>query len=64
MAFDMRLFYAKDLIAADEVVVRCCPTNFMVADCASSPCIGEKFNLFRDYIMNLSEKYHSKIGQQ
>ena len=61
--FDIKMFYTTDLISRDEVEVRYCPTNKMVADYMSKPIVGAKFIKFRDLIMNLSGVYH-QIGQQ
>ena len=61
--FDIKMFYITDLISRDEVEVRYCPTNDMIADYMSKPIVGAKFQKFRDLIMNLSGIYH-QIGQQ
>ena len=60
--FDIKLFYITDLINRDEVEVRYCPTDDMIADYMSKPVVGAKFEKFRDLIMNLSNKH--PIGQQ
>ena len=60
--FDIKLFYITDLISRDEVEVRYCPTNDMIADYISKPLVGAKFEKFRDLIMNLSNKH--PVGQQ
>ena len=61
--FDIKLFYITDLINRGEVDVRYCPTDEMIADYMSKPLVGTKFRIFRDLIMNLSDKHH-RIGQQ
>ena len=61
--FDIKLFYITDLINRDEVEVRYCPTDEMIGDYMTKPLMGTKFKLFRDLIMNLSDKHH-RIGQQ
>ena len=61
--FDIKLFYITDLISRNEVEVRYCPTDEMLADYMTKPLVGAKFKLFRDLIMNLSGKHH-RIGQQ
>ena len=61
--FDIKLFYITDLISRNEVEVRYCPTDEMLADYMTKPLVGTKFKLFRDLIMNLSGKHH-RIGQQ
>ena len=55
--------YITDLISRNEVEVRYCPTDEMLADYMTKSLVGTKFKLFRDLIMNLSGKYH-RIGQQ
>ena len=61
--FDIKLFYITDLISRDEVTVRYCPTDDMIADYMSKPVMGTKFKVFRDLIMNLTGKVH-RVGQQ
>ena len=61
--FDIKLFYITDLIDRDEVEVRYCPTDEMIADYMSKLLVGAKFQRLRDLIMNLSNIYH-QIGQQ
>ena len=61
--FDIKLFYITDLISRDEVTIRYCSTDKMIADYMSKPTTGSKFKGFRDLILNLSGKsYH--IEQQ
>ena len=62
--FYIRLFCITYLIVADEVVVKHCPTDKMVADCISKPLVGSKFKFFRNVILNLSGKHHSQVGKQ
>ena len=52
------MFYITDLISRDEVEVRYCPTDEMVADYMSKPIVGAKFIKFRDLVINLSGIYH------
>ena len=52
-----------DLIARDEVQVKYCPTDDMLADYMSKPTTGIKIRKFRDLIMNLSNSDH-QLGQQ
>ena len=61
--FDIKLFYITDLISRDEVTVKYCPTDKMIADYMSKPVTGSKFTEFRDLILNLSGKSYP-IGQQ
>jgi hypothetical protein len=61
--FDIRLFYVTDLVERDEVLVKYCPTDDMIADYMTKPLVGAKFKLFRDLIMNLSGIIH-RVGQQ
>ena len=61
--FNIRLFYATDLIKEKELMVKYCPTDRMWADYDTKPLVGAKFKLFRDMKMNLSDRHHL-IGQQ
>ena len=61
--FGIKLFYITDLIAKDEVEVRYCPTDKMIADYMSKPTTGTKFAEFRDLILNLSGKSY-QLRQQ
>ena len=56
--FDIKYFYVTDLISRDEVVIRCCPTDEMIADYMTKALVGGKFTKFRELIMNL----HSVIN--
>ena len=46
--FDIKLFYITDFIAKDEVTIRYCSTDKMIADYMSKPITGKKFTEFRD----------------
>ena len=61
--FNIKIFYTTDLINRNKVEVSYCQTDEMIGDYMSKPLVGTKFKLFRDIIMNLSDKYH-RIGQQ
>ena len=61
--FVLKLFYITYLILRDEVEVRYCPTDEMIAEYMTKPLVEPKFQLFGDLIMNLSGKYY-RIGQQ
>ena len=61
--FDIKLFYITDLISRDEVTVRYCPTDKMIADYMTKPVTGSKFTEFRDFILNLKGKPYL-VGQQ
>ena len=52
--FDIKLFYITDLISRDEVTVKYCPSDRMIADYMSKPLMGAKFKEFRNIIMNLN----------
>ena len=54
--FDIKLFYIIDLISRDEVIVKYCPTDSLIAAYMTKPLMGEKFREFRDLILNLSGK--------
>ena len=59
--FDIKLFYISDMINRDKVEVRYCPTNEKIADYKSKPLVGTKFKIFRDLILNLSDKCHGNM---
>ena len=61
--FDIKLFYITDLISRGEVTVKYCPTDDMIADYMTKPLMGTKFKVFRDLIMNFTNKAH-RFGQQ
>ena len=61
--FDIKLFYVSDLVERDEVLVKYCPTDDMIADYMTKPLVGSKFKTLRDIIMNLSGINH-RVGQQ
>ena len=50
--FDIKLFYAKDLIERDMIEVRHCSTEDMIADYFTKPLIGVKFKKLRNLLMN------------
>jgi hypothetical protein len=62
--FDIKYFYITDLISRNEVQVEYCPTDAMIADYMTKPVVGSKYKIFRDRIMNLSNKHHRICGQQ
>ena len=51
--FDIRLFYATDLIGRNEVQVKYCPTEDMLADYMSKPLVGSSYKKQRQRILNL-----------
>ena len=61
--FDIKYFYATNLIGHDEMIIKYCPSDEMIADYMMKPLLGAKFKIFRDRIMNLTGKHH-RIGQQ
>ena len=44
--FDIKLFYVTDFISRDEVTVKYCPSDKMIADYMSKPLMGAKFKEF------------------
>ena len=50
--FEIKKFYITDLIAHDEVEIRYCPTDDMLADYMSKPVTGQKFHKFKNLLMN------------
>jgi hypothetical protein len=61
--FKIKYFYVTDLVGRDEVKIKYCSTDEMIADYSTKPVVGRKFVLFRDRIMNLSGNHHC-IEQQ
>ena len=51
--FDIKYFYVSYLIARDELEIRYCHTDAMVADFMSKPLVGMNSFSFRNIIMNL-----------
>jgi hypothetical protein len=49
--FDIKFFYFKDLIKRNEMQVKYCPTDEMVADYMTKPLVGSKFIEFKNRIM-------------
>ena len=62
--FNIRLFYVKKLVERGEVSIRYCPTEDMIADYMTKPTVGKKFQTLRDYVMNLTGKYHRIVQQE
>ena len=58
------MFYVADLINRDEVTIKYCSTDNMIADYISKPVVGAKFRKFRDLIMNISNIYHRVVQQE
>ena len=51
---NIRYFFIKDRIEKNEVKVKYCPTNDMIADYFTKPLQGRKFLEFRKFIMNIN----------
>jgi hypothetical protein len=51
--FNIKFFYITDLIERQEVSIKYCPTDQMIADYMTKPLTGQKFHSFRKIIMNL-----------
>ena len=51
--FHIKYFYITDLIKCQEVSIKYCPTNQMIADYMTKPLTGQKFHSFHKIIMNL-----------
>jgi hypothetical protein len=58
--FHIKYFYITDLIANNEVKIRYCPTDLMVADYMTKPVTGAKFQKFRKIIMNQENEQETK----
>ena len=50
---NIRYYFITDRIKNDELQIKCCPTDNMVADYFTKPLQGKKFFQFRNTIMNL-----------
>jgi hypothetical protein len=50
--FNIKYFYITDLIKNKEVSIEYCPTDEMLADYFTKPLTGNKFNQFRQAVMN------------
>ena len=61
--YDIKYFYVTYLIRKDKSQVIYCPTDDMLGDYMTKPLVGSKFVKFRDFIMNLLNKYH-QVGQK
>ena len=62
--YNIRLFYVKNLVERGEVSIRYCPTEDMIADYMTKPTVGKKFQMLRDYVMNLTGKDHRIVQQE
>ena len=51
--FNNKYFYVTCLIENNEVTIKYCPTDDMIADYMTKPLTGAKFTKFRKLIMNL-----------
>ena len=61
--FDIKYFYVTDLVGRKEVKIEYCNTEEMIGDYNTKPVVGLKFVLFRDRIMNLSNKHHRIVSR-
>jgi hypothetical protein len=52
--FHIKFFYITDLINRNEIQIKYCPTEDMIADYMTKPLVGVKFEHFCKFIMNLS----------
>jgi hypothetical protein len=52
--FHIKVFYITDLINRNEIQIKYCPTEDMIADYMTKPFVDVKFEHFRKLIMNLS----------
>jgi hypothetical protein len=52
--FHIKFFYITDLINKNEIQIKYCPTEDMIADYMTKPLVGIKFEHFCKLIMNLS----------
>lgn len=61
--FNARLFHTTDLIAANEVTVKHCRTEKILANHMPKPLVGTALKVFRDSIINLNGKHDSQVRQ-
>jgi hypothetical protein len=52
--FHIKFFYITDLINRNEIQIKYCPTEDMIADYMTKPLVDVKFEHFRKLIMDLS----------
>jgi hypothetical protein len=50
---DIRYFFLKDRVKQDNITIRHCPTEAMLADFLTKPLQGQLFKKFRDVLMGL-----------
>ncbi len=61
---NIRFFHIKDKVDNQELIVKFCPTDQMIADFMTKPLQGKKFFQFRKEIMNLKNwELHVKTQQ-
>ena len=53
--FNIKYFYATDLIRRKLLRIEYCPTDKMVADYMSKPTMAALFRVFRNLIMNFNQ---------
>ncbi len=51
---DSKYFFITDYIKEGELVVKWLKTDLMVADYLTKPLIGEKFNLFKNMVLGVT----------
>jgi len=51
----IKYFYVTDLIKRNEIELKYCPTEKMIADYMTKPLVGSKFKHFRKEIMNFPD---------
>ena len=65
--FNIKYFYITDLIKNNDIQIRYCPTQDMIADYMTKPLVGAKFDAFRNRIMNstIPKAYNTNlVGQK
>ena len=53
---NIRYYFVTDRIKADDISVKYCPTEMMIADFFTKPLQGKSFRIFRNLIMNISDE--------
>ena len=50
--FDIKLFYLTDLVKREEIQIKYCPTEKMIADFMTKPLVGTKFMSLSNQILD------------
>ena len=53
---NIRYYFVTDRIKADDISVKYCPTEMMIADFYTKSLQGKLFRIFRNLIMNIGDE--------